>query len=151
VLIPLLLFFDPDLPHRLGAAQNAGWDVLSYSVWYNIVRPIAVGTMLVGACNTLFSMRGSIVESIAGAFGASAKAAHEGRHIARTDRDIPFQWLALGTAVLVVAVTFIYYMFTGSWLAPLLPRHHDGGGLLLSAVGGYLVGWWAVPTSRSRG
>ena len=107
ILIPLLLFFDPDLPHRLGAGQTAGWDVLSYSVWYNIVRPIAVGTMLVGACHTLFSMRGSIVESIAGAFGASAKAAHEGRHLARTDRDIPFQWLAIGTAVLVVAVTII--------------------------------------------
>jgi putative OPT family oligopeptide transporter len=141
VLIPLLLFFDPDLPHRLGAGQNAGWDVVSYSVWYNIVRPIAVGTMLVGACNTLFSMRGSIVESIAGAFGASARAAHEGRHIERTDRDIPFQWLALGTAVLVVAVTIIYYMFTGSWLAAIIAAAiMTVAGFLLSAVGGYLVG-----------
>jgi putative OPT family oligopeptide transporter len=145
ILIPLLLFFDPDLPHRLGGplgpGQNAGWDVLSYSVWYNIVRPIAVGTMLVGACHTLFSMRGSIVESIAGALGASAKAAHEGRHIARTDRDIPFQWLALGTAVLVVAVTIIYYLFTGSWLAAIIAAAiMTVAGFLLSAVGGYLVG-----------
>jgi putative OPT family oligopeptide transporter len=141
VLIPLLLFFDPDLPHRLGAGQNAGWDVLSYSVWYNIVRPIAVGTMLVGACHTLFSMRGSIVESIAGAVGASAKAAHEGHYLARTDRDIPFQWLALGTAVLVVAVTIIYYMFTGSWLAAIIAAAiMTVAGFLLSAVGGYLVG-----------
>ena len=52
VLIPLLLFFDPDLPRRIG---GAGPDVAAYTVWYNIVRPIAVGTMLVGACNTLFS------------------------------------------------------------------------------------------------
>jgi len=145
ILIPLLLFFDPDLPHRLGGplgpGQNAGWDVLSYSVWYNIVRPIAVGTMLVGACHTLFSMRGSIVESIAGALGASAKASHEGRHIARTDRDIPFQWLALGTAVLVVAVTIIYYLFTGSWLAAIIAAAiMTVAGFLLSAVGGYLVG-----------
>jgi putative OPT family oligopeptide transporter len=141
ILIPLLLFFDPDLPHRLGAGHTAGWDVLSYSVWYNIVRPIAVGTMLVGACHTLFSMRGSIVQSIAGAVGASAKAAHEGRHLARTDRDIPFQWLAIGTAVLVVAVTIIYYMFTGSWMAAIIAAAiMTVAGFLLSAVGGYLVG-----------
>ena len=37
--------------------KGARWDVLANSVWYNIVRPIAVGTMLVGACNTLFGMR----------------------------------------------------------------------------------------------
>ncbi len=37
--------------------RHAPWDVVSYSVWYNVVRPIAVGTMLVGACHTLFSMR----------------------------------------------------------------------------------------------
>jgi len=141
VLIPLLLFFDPDLPRRLGLAPNSGWDVISFSVWFNIVRPIAVGTMLVGACNTLFSMRQSIAQSIAGAFGASAKAAHEGRHIERTDRDIPLQWLMLGTAALVVAVTVIYYLFTGSWLSAILAGAiMTVAGFLLSAVGGYLVG-----------
>ncbi|MBZ5728771.1 MAG: oligopeptide transporter, OPT family [Acidobacteriia bacterium] len=145
ILIPLLLFFDPDLPRRLGAAPGApagpGWDVLSYTVWFNIVRPIAVGTMLVGACNTLFSMRHSIAQSIAGAFGASAKAAREGQHRERTDRDIPLQWLAIGTAVLVVAVTIIYYMFTGSWAAAIIAAAiMTVAGFLLSAVGGYLVG-----------
>ena len=59
----------------------------------------------------------------------------------RTDRDIPFQWLALGTAVLVVAVTIIYYMFTGSWLAAIIAAAiMTVAGFLLSAVGGYLVG-----------
>src|SRR5215467_8927801 len=71
ILIPLLLFFDPDLPRRLGAVQNPQWDVAAYTLWYNIVRPIAVGTMLVGACQTLSSMRASITQSIAGALGAS--------------------------------------------------------------------------------
>jgi OPT family oligopeptide transporter len=141
ILIPLLLFFDPDLPRRLGTAQGAGWDVIAYSVWFNIVRPIAVGTMLVGACHTLFSMRHSIAQSIAGAVGASARAAREGRHIEPTDRDIPFQWVVAGTAVLVVAVTVIYYMFTGSWLAAILAGAvMTVAGFLLSAVGGYLVG-----------
>jgi OPT family oligopeptide transporter len=140
VLIPLLLFFDPDLPRRLGAAGGS-WDVVSYSVWYNVVRPVAVGTMLVGACNTLFSMRHSIAQSVAGAFGASAKAAHEAEGRERTDRDIPFRFLVAGTAMLIVAVTAIYYMFTGSWMAAIVAAAiMTVAGFLLSAVGGYLVG-----------
>ena len=141
ILIPLLLFFDPDLPHRFGAAQDASWDVLANSVWYNIVRPIAVGTMLVGACNTLFGMRDSIMQSIKGAFGASAKAAHEGAHRERTDRDIPLQWLGLGVAALSIAVTLIYHAFTGSWASAIIAGAiMTVTGFLLSAVGGYLVG-----------
>ena len=141
ILIPLLLFFDPDLPRRAGVAPGAGWDVLANSVWYNIVRPIAVGAMLVGACNTLFSMRHSIAQSIAGAFGASARAAKEGQHLERTDRDIPFQWLAFGVAVLSVAVTVIYHNFTGSWTSAIIAGLiMTVAGFLLSAVGGYLVG-----------
>ena len=141
VLIPLLLFFDPDLPRRLGGGGTASPDVAAYSVWYNIVRPIAVGTMLVGACYTLFSMRRSIAASLAGAFGASARAAKEGKHLERTERDIPFKWLAWGTIVLTVAITAIYYFFTGSWTAAIVAAAIMGiTGFLLSAVGGYLVG-----------
>src|SRR6266849_3944041 len=119
LLIPLLLFFDPDLPHRLGAAQNPQWDVAAYTLWYNIVRPIAVGTMLVGACYTLYSMRESILQSVKGALGASAAATKEGEGRDRTDRDIPFRWLVIGTIVLTVAITAIYFHFTQSWRAAL--------------------------------
>ena len=141
LLIPLLLFFDPDLPHRLGAGQHPQWDVAAYTLWYNIVRPIAVGTMLVGACYTLFSMRGSIMQSVRGALGASAAATHEGRTVDRTDRDIPFQWLVIGTIVLTVAITAIYYYFTQSWTAAILAAMvMSVTGFFLSAVGGYLTG-----------
>ena len=142
LLIPLLLFFDPDLPRRLGSAGTpAAWDVAAYSVWYNIVRPVAVGAMLVGACYTLFSMRSSIMQSLAGAFGASARAAREGKHRERTDRDIPFPYLMAGTVVLTIAMTAIYYYFTGSWGAAITAAIIMGvTGFLLSAVGGYLVG-----------
>jgi len=141
ILIPLLLFFDPDLPHRLGAAQNPQWDVAAYTLWYNIVRPIAVGTMLVGACQTLFSMRASIVQSVAGAIGASRAAAKEGESRDRTERDIPFQWLLAGTVILTIAITAIYYYFTGSWMAAILAAAvMSVTGFFLSAVGGYLTG-----------
>jgi len=141
ILIPLLLFFDPDLPRRLGAAQNPQWDVAAYTVWFNIVRPIAVGTMLVGACHTLFSMRESIMQSVLGAVGASRLAAKEGHLQDRTERDIPFKWVVLGTIVLTVAITAIYYYFTQSWLAAILAAAiMSVSGFFLSAVGGYLTG-----------
>ncbi|MBZ5596647.1 MAG: oligopeptide transporter, OPT family [Acidobacteriia bacterium] len=141
ILIPLLLFFDPDLPRRLGAGQNAQWDVAAYTVWFNIVRPIAVGTMLVGACHTLFSMRQSIMQSVLGALGASRMAAKEGHLQDRTERDIPFKWVVLGTIVLTVAITGIYYYFTESWTAAILAAAiMSVSGFFLSAVGGYLVG-----------
>ena len=141
IFIPLLLFFDPDLPRRLGAAQTPQWDVAAYTLWYNIVRPIAVGAMLVGACHTLFSMRESIAASVRGAIGASRAATHEGHHIERTERDIPFNWLVLGTIVLTIAVTGIYYYFTQSWKAAILSAAiMTVSGFFLSAVGGYLTG-----------
>jgi OPT family oligopeptide transporter len=141
ILIPLLLFFDPDLPRRLGAGQNPQWDVAAYTVWFNIVRPIAVGTMLVGACHTLFSMRESIMQSVLGAVGASRLAAKEGHLQDRTERDIPFKWVVLGTIVLTVAITAIYYYFTQSWLAAILAAViMSVSGFFLSAVGGYLTG-----------
>src|SRR5205823_4160406 len=40
ILIPLLLFFDPELPAKIHTPDPA---VAGYTVWYNIVRPIAVG------------------------------------------------------------------------------------------------------------
>jgi putative OPT family oligopeptide transporter len=141
ILIPLLLFFDPDLPRRLGLGANPDYGVAAYTVWYNIVRPIAVGTMLVGACYTLFSMRSSIVRSLKGALIASTKAAHEGAHVERTERDIPPRWVILGTLALLVPTVAIYFYFTGSLGAAVVAALiMTLTGFLLSAVGGYLVG-----------
>ncbi len=137
VLIPLLLFFDPDLPRRIG---GAGTDVAAYTLWYNVVRPIAVGMMLVGAANTMFSMRKSIAQSLAGALKASSSSAHAGA-VERTERDIPTRWVLLSIAVLFIPVTAIYFGFTGS-IGPALATAliMGGAGFLLAAVGGYLVG-----------
>ena len=137
-LIPLLLFFDPDLPARLG---NATPDVAAYTVWYNIVRPIAVGTMLVSAFYTLFNMRSSIIRSLKGAFSASSAAAHERAPTERTERDIPAKWVLTGILVLLVPITGIYYFFTHGWVAAIVSALvMTVTGFLLSAVGGYLVG-----------
>jgi putative OPT family oligopeptide transporter len=138
LLIPLLLFFDPDLPRRLG---NPSPEVAAYTVWYNVVRPVAVGTMLVAACYTLYGLRGSIVRSIRGAFSASAAAARERARAERTERDIPAKWVLAGILFLLVPITAIYYYYTRGVVAALVTAAVMlVAGFLLSAVGGYLVG-----------
>lgn len=136
VLIPLLLFFDPDLSRRIGGAAA---DVAAYTLWFNVVRPIAVGMMLVGAANTMFNMRGSIVTSLRGAWAAS-RAGSSGSKEA-TERDIPVRWTLTAIAVLFVPVAAIYYSFTDSLAIAVATAVVMGVvGFLLSAVGGYLVG-----------
>jgi putative OPT family oligopeptide transporter len=141
LLIPLMMLLDPNLAVHLGLAANANWDTLSSTAWYTVVRPIAVGTMLVGACYTLFSMRSSIVRSLKGAFTASAEAAHEEAAVERTEKDIPVRWILIGVIALLVPITGIYYYFTaGLWTAVIAAVVMTVTGFLLSAVGGYLVG-----------
>jgi putative OPT family oligopeptide transporter len=142
VLIPLLLFFDPDLSARMTTApagSEIGPDVLAYTLWYNVVRPIAVGMMLIGAATTLFSMRASLVQSLRGAF--ALRGATTGGTTERTERDIPMPWVVLGTVVLIVAITATYYYFTLSWTTAIVAGiAMTFTGFMLSAVGGYLVG-----------
>lgn len=137
ILIPLLLFFDPDLPRRLGTNDSG---IAAYTVWYNIVRPIAVGTMLVGAVSTMISMRESLWSSLRGIFKASKSSSH-GKVVDRTEQDIPARWVVLSIAVLLVPITGIYYYFTrGLMTAIIAAAIMSITGFLLSAIGGYLVG-----------
>jgi putative OPT family oligopeptide transporter len=138
ILIPLLLFFDPDLPRRLGTNDPA---VLANTVWFNVVRPIAVGTMLVGAASTMYSMRDSLWTSLRGIFTASTASAHETKTQDPRERDIPPRWVVICTAALLVPITAIYYYFThGIASAIVAAVIMTVTGFLLSAVGGYLVG-----------
>ncbi len=138
ILIPLLLFFDPDLPRRIGTNDPA---VAANSVWFNVVRPIAVGTMLVGAASTMFSMRESLWSSLRGIFSVSATAAHEAKTLDPTERDIPPRWVVLCTAVLLIPITAIYYYYTHGIVSAIVAAVVMSiTGFLLSAIGGYLVG-----------
>ena len=60
LLVPLLIFFlGPAVaqPTCRPTATDQNWLDLATDVWRFIVRPIAVGGMMVGACYTLFRMR----------------------------------------------------------------------------------------------
>lgn len=137
LLIPVLLFFDPDLARRFG--DNVGPDVLTASIWRNVVRPIAVGAMLVAAANTMWGIRESLVTSFKGAMAASAIGG--GSTTERTEQDIPLKWVILGTVGLLFPITAIYYHFTQNLPAALVTAVLMAVvGFLLCACGGYLVG-----------
>jgi putative OPT family oligopeptide transporter len=131
ILIPLILLVggpasDPD---------TAG------DIWRNVVRPIAVGTMLVGAANTMFNMRTSLVNSLRGATALRTGSAGSAGEVPRTERDIPNRWIFLGTIALIVPIAATYYLFTENLLAALVAAFAmTVTGFFLSAVGGYLVG-----------
>ena len=70
LLIPLLIFFlGPQLQTFLPPARtDEDWLGLANAVWRYIVRPIAVGSMMVGTCYTLFRMRKNLIAGLGKAF-----------------------------------------------------------------------------------
>ncbi len=87
-------------------------DVVVYTVWYNIVRPIAVGTMLVGACYTLFSMRALHLPLAARRFRRLRRRARERSDRSARSATFPSRGSLSGVIVLLVPITAIYYYFT---------------------------------------
>ena len=61
VLIPLALFINPSFYEQLTAGGAAvTHSDMAYTAWYNLVRPMAVGAMLVGSIYTLWGLRNSL-------------------------------------------------------------------------------------------
>ena len=138
VFIPTILFVVPDLAQTLstsGAPVPEG-EVI-FTVWYNIVRPIAVGAMLVGAAKTMWGMRTSIAGAFRNAFQRGSRTAAA----SRLEQDLDGRSIVLGVAGLTIPMVWLYWKFTenlvGAVVAALVMLVL---GFLLSAVGGYLVG-----------
>ena len=137
VLVPFALFLNPDFgAHFAGASGPPPLSELVFTIWYNQIRPIAVGAMLVGAAWTLWRMRVSLAQAFRGAFHKGSAA-----EPLRTEKDLPARGVVLGIAALAVPVAFIYYHFSGSVTGALVAAvMMMVTGFLFSAVGGYLVG-----------
>ena len=141
VLIPLAMFLNPDLPNQLLIdGQPASLGDITYSIWYNQIRPLAVGAMLVGSLYTLWGLRNSIFSAFRGAF--KSKAGGESKtEEDRLEKDINLKWIVFSTIGLVVPITFVYYLFSNSLIGALLAAVIMMiTGFLFSGVGGWLVG-----------
>jgi putative OPT family oligopeptide transporter len=139
LLVPLFAYFlGPQMVH---AVPNLSWDAVNDAIWKSIVRPIAVGGMLVGACYTLFRMRKSLAMGMGRAISDLKKAGGQAAATDRRDRDLGAKPVFGGLAVAFVCMILLYTYFSGTL---------SGGvvaalvmivlGFFFAAVSGNLVG-----------
>ena len=121
--------------------SNQGFQI--NQVWRYIVRPIAIGGMLMGALFTLFNMRKSLFAGLKRSVGDVKKAASGTHHnVERTEKDLPFSYVLIGIISVAVVTFLITYFVFGTGLAPALAS----ATILIilafffAAISGYLVG-----------
>jgi OPT family oligopeptide transporter len=124
-------------------AYIKAWIDTAYEVWKYIVRPIAIGGMLVGAGFTLYKMRKSLVTGIVRSINDVKKAAKgENVETARTEKDLSFILVVSGILLVAIAtfcITFFIFhasiavAFVAATVLIILA-------FFFAAVSGYLVG-----------
>jgi putative OPT family oligopeptide transporter len=144
LMVPLLVYFlGPQLNAftPAGTAEEAAWTTNANNVWRFIVRPIAVGGMLVGAAYTLFRMRNSLSAGLGRAFSelrqGTAPAA-----VGRTEQYMSsktvFGWIAVTT----VLMAFLYIYFSGQVIGGIVATVVMlVAGFFFATVSGSLVGF----------
>ena len=135
LLVPLLTYFlGPHLPPMpADASPFAYWGGVANGIWFTIVRPIAVGGMLVGAGFTLFRMRKQLGVGMSRAVSDLKKSAAAHETTDRTERDLNAKIVFAGVGLVVVAMIALYYFFISH--AGNLP----GGKIITGAVVAALV------------
>ena len=114
LLVPLLTFtIGPYVQAGLPAGQNVSWTLLAGSIYFSIVRPIAVGGMLVGASYTLFRMRKQLAAGLSRSVSDLRKSAAAHQATDRTERDLTAKFIFSGVAIVFVAMIVLYYFFIG--------------------------------------
>ncbi len=138
-LVPVMMFVNRDL---LLAAEAQGFGTVAMeTVWQQQVRPLAVGTMVVGAVWTLWRMRASLATGFGRVFSDIRGAAGSTETTDRHETDIRYKWIVFGILGLMVPITVLYYYFTQSFAGSIVAAVvMVVAGILFAAVAGYLVG-----------
>ncbi len=112
LMVPLLIYFlGPQLRAFLPAgAPDAGWSDLADSVWRYIVRPISVGSMLVGAAYTFFGMRTSLAIGMKRMFAEMRQTSEQRVVLGRTERYMSSK-VVFGLIAAVFAVMIALYIY----------------------------------------
>jgi putative OPT family oligopeptide transporter len=140
-LVPLLIYFlGPRLADFLPAnAPPEGWDGTATAVWRFIVRPIAVGGMLVGAGTTLFRMRRSLAAGLSRAF-KDLRARGEAARVGRTERYMSSKTVFALIGLVFVGMAALYVSFAGVTAGLTAAIVMLIAGFFFCTVSGYLVG-----------
>jgi len=115
LLVPLLTFtVGPYIQATQPAGQTLSWPLLAGAIYYSIVRPIAVGGMLVGATYTLFRMRKQLATGMGRAISDLKRSAATHAATDRTERDLPAKVVFAGIGLVFVAMVLLYRFFISS-------------------------------------
>jgi putative OPT family oligopeptide transporter len=146
LFVPLLVFFlGPSLIDQYlatsGGNEEAAWAAMVVALWKFIVRPIAVGGMLVGACFTLFKMRKNLIGGIKRSVADVKKSATAAATTKRTERDLSLKVVGAGILAIFILMVALYSYFTGAIGAALTAATVMlVTGFFFAAVSGNLVG-----------
>lgn len=124
----------------MAQVQDPTWRIVE--VWKAIVRPIAIGGMLMGTFYTLWGMRKSLARGISRSVQDLKKTASGGAADERVEKDISFGWILTGIAASAIATFLIArYVFDAEILtAGVATIVMIVFGFFFAAVSGYLVG-----------
>jgi len=146
LLVPLLTYLmGPQMLATLPAGSNMGWGTLSGAVYFSIVRPIAVGGMLVGAGFTLFRMRKQLGVGMSRAITDLKKSAAAREVTERHERDLNIKAVFLGVVLVFTAMIAIYYYFIAG--AGNLTASKIVGGAIGAAVVMIILGFFFAAVS----
>jgi len=147
LFVPLLLYIMG--PQLIASLQVQGvteitrdtWYVLADQVWRVIIRPVAIGGMLMSAGYTLYRMRKSLSSGLARAIRDVKKSASEGVAEERINKDMNFKWVFIGILLASVATFALYWYFCGDLNGALIATIvMIIAGFFFAAVSGNLVG-----------
>ncbi|MGB8583461.1 MAG: oligopeptide transporter, OPT family [Candidatus Sulfotelmatobacter sp.] len=143
LLVPLMVFFlGPQLKSYIPADTPDNWATMADAVWRYIVRPIAVGGMLVGAAYTLFKMRASLTAGIGKAIADLRQTAEQQAKLVRTERYMSSKTVFGLIAVMFVLMCVLYVRISGLfWPAILAAVVMILVGFFFATVSGNLVGF----------
>lgn len=148
MLVGLLISYGVLLPQQ-SWGEIADGDVLGQAsaIFSSDVRFIGAGAIAIAAVWTLLTLVIPIARGIADSLG-SARARRDGVQVDITERDIPFQWVAVSVVVAMIPIAWLLWDFLqGTSLA-----HNSAGmiavsvlyvlliGLIVAAVCGYMAG-----------
>jgi len=144
LFVPLLMYFlGPQLePLITQEGQPTSWVELAYAIWKFIVRPIAIGGMLLSAIYTLYRMRSSLAVGLKRSISDLKKAtAGETASVSRVDQDLSLKWVLPLLLIFAVLTFALYYYFSGMFNASITATIvMIIAGFFFAAVSGYLVG-----------
>jgi putative OPT family oligopeptide transporter len=143
LLVPLLIYFlGPQLRAFLPPSASAeSWTDLASSTGRYIVRPIAVGGMLVGAAYTLWRMRASIWSGLVRAIHDLKQTPAQAAKLSRTERYMSSKVVFLLIGIVFLAMIALYVYFSGNVIGGLTAAIVMLIlGFFFATVSGYLVG-----------